>query len=257
MDTFEIVAHRGIPVETAENTLAAFQRAIDLGADAVELDVRLTSDSIPVIYHYYYLEEITSAGGPIFAFTREQLKGARVSCRNTTGAEVGSIPTLREALEAFAGRIGLEIEIKGPEPEAPQIIGGILRDFKSLWDTMEITSYQPALLLAFQSICPGIQADLLYPRSPRWMRSDVMLYEAVHLSRLAHARAVHLHPSQLSWEAISILHDGGFEVHAWDVNDEESLAQAWQFGISRLCTDDFAQALTFRNELLKGGHRAD
>ncbi|MBN1218885.1 MAG: glycerophosphodiester phosphodiesterase [Anaerolineae bacterium] len=57
---FEIVAHRGAPTEVApENTIPAFQRAIDLGADAVELDVRLTADHVPVVYHYFYLEEAT------------------------------------------------------------------------------------------------------------------------------------------------------------------------------------------------------
>ena len=51
MNRFEIVAHRGIPTEAPENTLASFQRAIELGADAVELDVRLTSDKVPVVFH--------------------------------------------------------------------------------------------------------------------------------------------------------------------------------------------------------------
>ena len=66
MKNFEIVAHRGIPTEAPENTIASFQRALELGADAIELDVRLTADKIPVVYHYFYLQENTSASGPIF-----------------------------------------------------------------------------------------------------------------------------------------------------------------------------------------------
>ena len=58
MSTFEIVAHRGVPNEYPENTLTSFERAIELGADAVELDVRLTKDKIPVVYHYYYLDMV-------------------------------------------------------------------------------------------------------------------------------------------------------------------------------------------------------
>jgi glycerophosphoryl diester phosphodiesterase len=57
MNHFEIVAHRGISTEAPENTMASFRKAIELGADAVELDVRLPADKIPVVYHYYYLQE--------------------------------------------------------------------------------------------------------------------------------------------------------------------------------------------------------
>ena len=49
MKEFEIVAHRGVHDEFPENTLPAFERAIELGADAVELDVRLTADGVPVV----------------------------------------------------------------------------------------------------------------------------------------------------------------------------------------------------------------
>jgi glycerophosphoryl diester phosphodiesterase len=62
MHTFEIVAHRGVATQYPENTIPAFLRAIELGADAVELDVRLTKDKIPVVYHYYYLDKIGSLG---------------------------------------------------------------------------------------------------------------------------------------------------------------------------------------------------
>ena len=49
MPYFEVVAHRGVPTEAPENTIPSFQRAIDLGADAIEFDVRLTHDLVPRI----------------------------------------------------------------------------------------------------------------------------------------------------------------------------------------------------------------
>ena len=55
--TLEVVAHRGVAEHAPENTLPAFLRALAVGADAVELDVRLTRDRVPVVYHYYYLDE--------------------------------------------------------------------------------------------------------------------------------------------------------------------------------------------------------
>jgi len=252
MNQFEIVAHRGIPTEAPENTIASFQQAVDLGADAIELDVRLTSDQIPVVYHYFYLQENTSSSGAIFNFTLEQLRNVEVLCKNNPAAKVGHISTLPEILESFGGKIGLEIEIKGPEPEASEIIGMVLNKFKKLWNTIEITSYEPALLLAIQKICPGLTVDLLFPRSESWMQLDVVLYQAIHYSRLSHARAVHLHPTQLSETIASALHQQGIEIHAWDVNDEESLEIVTKFGIPRLCTDNFRQAFDFRENISKG-----
>jgi glycerophosphoryl diester phosphodiesterase len=238
MGYFQIVAHRGVPAD-----------AVELGADAVELDVRLTADQVPVVYHNFYLDEITSASGPIFKFTHAQLQGVKVFGKNNPAGQAGVISTLPEILERLGEKIGLEIEIKGPEPESPEIIGAVLNRYKPIWDTLEVTSSQPALLLAIQKICPGLATDLLFPRSESWMKPDVVVYQAVHLARLARARAVHLHPTQLSAAAVTALHRQGFEIHAWDVNDLPSLQLAARLGIPRICTDDFEQARAFRDSL--------
>ena len=119
MKPFEIVAHRGIPVEEPENTIASYQLAIDLGADAIEMDIRLTADLVPVVFHYYYLDKTTTSKGVIFQYTRQELENVEVNCSDNPGAAVGRISSFTDILERFSGRIGMEIEIKGPEPEAP------------------------------------------------------------------------------------------------------------------------------------------
>jgi glycerophosphoryl diester phosphodiesterase len=248
MSKIEIVAHRGVATDAPENTIAAFERAAELGADAVELDVRLTADHVAVVYHYYYLENNSSTSGAIFGFTWKQLQQVEVRSR-TNAAAVGVISTLAEILEIFGGRIGLEIDMKGPEPEAPSIIGAILRKHKGIWHTLEVTSYDPALLLSIQEECPGLATDLLMPRSDAWMKPDVVQHEAIHYARLAHARAVHLHPSMLSAALVKAVRDQGIEVHAWDVNDEQSLGLVADLGIPRLDTDNLTQALVFRDAL--------
>jgi len=246
MTHFQIVAHRGIPDEAPENTLASFERAIQLGADAVELDVRLTADGVPVVFHYYYLEMCTTAAGPIFNFSLEQLRPVQVFCKDNPAAPRGRISTLVEVLEAIGGRIGLEIEVKGPEPEAPGIIGRVLRDFSPLWERIEVTSYEPALLLAIREICPGLTVDLLFPRSEPWMKLDVTAYQAAEHARLAHTRAVHLHPTQLTEQVVRSIRGRGIEIHAWDVNDEAALRLVSELGIPRICTDRFLLAKEFR-----------
>jgi glycerophosphoryl diester phosphodiesterase len=253
---FEITAHRGVHTEFAENTLPAFERAIELGADAVEFDVRLTRDLVPVVYHYFYLEDRYSVpplegsaglAGTVFDYTWEELQRAQAA----GGESVQSrrIPLFREVLEALAGHIGLEIEIKGPEPECVDIIATVLQDYHHLWDSMELTSYEPALLLAMQEHCPGVPTDLLLPRSESWMKLDVVAHLAIHRSRLARARAVHLHPTQLSPQVVAAIRSAGIEVHAWDVNDEASLSLSAELGMPRICTDYLGQAQAFRQRM--------
>ncbi len=249
MKPFEIVAHRGIPGEAPENTIASYQLAIELGADAVEMDIRLTADLVPVVFHYYYLDKTTTSKGVIFQYTRQELENVEVTCSGNPGAAAGRISSFADILERFGGRIGMEIEIKGPEPEAPILIGRILNRYKKLWDTIEVTSYEPALLLAIREICPGITVDLLYPRTEAWKGPEVILHEAIHLSRLAQARAVHLHPSQLSEEMVKILKSRGIQTHAWDVNSVDALAFVTGIGIPRICTDEFRMAHAYRERI--------
>lgn len=248
MAHFAIVTHRGITTKAPENTVAAFQAAVELGADAIELDVRLTADQVLVVYHYYYLDGATTGRGPIFAFTLDQLRDLRVLDRSNPDSPGEKIPTLYEVLERFVGRIGLEIEIKGPEPEAPAIVAAALQRFIQHWPMLEVTSYEPAFLLEMRRLCPGLAVDLLVPRSEPWMNLDVVAYQACHRARLAQARAVHMHPTQLSAEVVQGIRERGIDVHAWDVNDDAGLRTAAAFDILRVCTDDFPRACAYRKQ---------
>jgi len=251
MKPFAIVAHRGITTDAPENTITAFQRAVDLGADAIELDVRLSSDRIPMVFHDYYLEGVTSVSGPIFNYSAEQLREVVVHNRNRPGPITDRIPTLPEVLEQFGGKIGLEIEIKGPEPEAPGIIGNVLRKYKNHWGLISVTSFEPALLLAIQKECPGISSDLLFPLSEPWMKPDVVAYQAIQSARLAQAGVVHLHTTQLIDEVVNPIQRQGIEVHAWDVDDLHSLEQAVDLGVKRICTNNFQQAMNYGARISK------
>jgi len=243
---FRVVAHRGVTAAAPENTMAAFRRALELGIDAVELDVRLTRDQRPAVYHYYYLDGFTTGSGPIFERTAADLGSLRVLDRD--GAASHRIPMLDEVLDEFAGRIGLEIELKGPEPDAARIVGLLLARFRSSWNTIEVTSFEPAILASLRADCPDIAAALLYPRSEDWMRQDVVAYAALQRARLATADAVHLHPSQLNEEVVATIRAGGVEVHAHTVNDERSLQLAVALDLPWICSDEPERALVFRRE---------
>jgi glycerophosphoryl diester phosphodiesterase len=246
---FEVVAHRGVADGVPENTIAAYRRALELGADAVELDVRLSKDRVPVVFHNFYLDGTTNASGPVFEYESLQLRELELLGAREDLGDQCRIPTFREVLETFAGRLGLEIEIKGPEPESPEMVARELEPFRHLWKTMEVTSYEPALLLDIGRRCPGLATDLLQHRSEEWMKLDVVAYVAIQSARLAGARAVPLHPTQLSVEVVDAVRSAGIEVHSWDVNDEVRLGMIHELGIPKFDTDDLALALEFRESL--------
>src|SRR5438046_4645312 len=98
----QIVAHRGITDNARENTMPAFARALDLGADAIECDVRLTRDRVPVISNPVSFAGAASLRGPISAYTLAELRGDALY----------EMPTLADVLDRFCGYIGLEIHLK-------------------------------------------------------------------------------------------------------------------------------------------------
>lgn len=242
---FEIVAHRGAAQSAPENSLPAFLAAVELGADAVELDVRLSADRIPFVYHYFYLDEITTLKGPVFQHTWSELKGARFA--QTAGQTIleTRISSLDEVLEALEGRIGLEIEVKGPEAFSVDVIAEVLQNHPKALSNLEITSYEPMLLERLRKCLPGVSTDLLIPLNEPWMKADVMAYSALQRGKLSGARAVHLHASQLSREVVGYIREGGVEVHAWGVNDFQGFETARFLNIGRICSDALSLAVQY------------
>ena len=96
-----VIAHRGASWDEPENTLPAFERAIEVGADFVEFDVQCASDGALVVFHDTMLDRLTPLSGPL---RRRPLAELR---------DVG-IPTLEDVLELTAGRVGVMAELKSP-----------------------------------------------------------------------------------------------------------------------------------------------
>jgi glycerophosphoryl diester phosphodiesterase len=123
-----VVAHRGAAADAPENTMPAYQLAVDLGADAVEVDVHLTADGKLALIHDETLDRTTNLTGPIAAMTMAQIR--RADAGYHFEAADGSfpfrgkklrVPTLAEVLAWLPAGVGLVVEIKAREAVAPTI----------------------------------------------------------------------------------------------------------------------------------------
>ncbi|MDD3178891.1 MAG: glycerophosphodiester phosphodiesterase [Opitutaceae bacterium] len=108
------IGHRGAPDEAPENTLASFRRALALGVDAIELDVRVTRDGMPVVIHDSTLGRLTGRPGRVTGETWREIRTRRVG-----GTE--PIPRLGDVLAICRGRTMVQIEIKAGVPVVPVI----------------------------------------------------------------------------------------------------------------------------------------
>src|SRR5688500_10214347 len=105
--TPEIIGHRGAPREQRENTLAGFRRALELGADGIELDVHATRDGTIIVHHDF---EVSGRDGA--APLRIDTSTAEELAAHAAGAGL-ALPTLAAVLDEVAGRATVYVELKG------------------------------------------------------------------------------------------------------------------------------------------------
>ncbi len=107
-----VIAHRGASAIAPENTLAAFQLAMDARADAIELDVRLTADGNVVVIHDAHLKRTTNGKGLVEQSSTGRIKSLSAGSWFGDRYSEERVPLLSEVLELVMGKIGIDIELK-------------------------------------------------------------------------------------------------------------------------------------------------
>lgn len=133
-----VVAHRGAHLGIPENTLAAYQKAIDLGCDFVEIDVRATKDAQLVSIHNSTVDAYTTgAEGPVRNFTLAQLKALDIGSRVGLQWREERVPTVEEIFRLCQGKIGVYLDVKEPAV-IPALLALVRRygfERRALWYT--------------------------------------------------------------------------------------------------------------------------
>ena len=161
-----IVAHRGDVTNAPENTIPAFRSALDLGADAIELDVRLTRDEKIVVFHDRCLNRTSNGRGPVNQQTLVEVRGLDVGSWFGLGFRGEQTPTLDEVFESlpadFLINVEMKVIMKGMKLIAHRVAEVVQRHAR--WDSTLVASFNPIALYHLRKIEPKISRGYIWSR---------------------------------------------------------------------------------------------
>ena len=174
-----IFAHRGASANAPENTLAAFELAVRLGAKAIELDTMLSRDGIPVVIHDHTLERTTNGHGLVSDHDLSDLIQLDAGSWFSEAFNDEKIPLLREVLERFSHNILINIELKNYHAPHDTLTETVIKlvDELDVWDSVLFSSFLPRNLKLIQKQKPEAKVALLCPSGIKgWIfRSSIYL----------------------------------------------------------------------------------
>lgn len=148
-----VIAHRGASAYAPENTLAAFDLALQMGACQLELDVQLTADEHIVVIHDDTVNRTTNAVGLVISYTLAALKDLDAGSWFGTQFVGERILTLEEVLKRYKGRVHFHIEIKGQSPNLSSRTADLIRKY-GMQEQVTITSFQKERLEEMRNYAP-------------------------------------------------------------------------------------------------------
>ena len=258
------IAHRGARSLAPENTLAAARKALEVGADMWELDIRLTADGELIVLHDSTLERTSNVRDVfpdrepwlVHEFRLDEIRlldfgswfskhdpFGQIAAGVVTESELADyagepVPTLREAL-AFTlehdWQVNLEIKDLSEDPGRPHIVEKVVSLLQE-WDMVDqvlISSFPQDYLAQVRKIHHKFATALLVSKSNP---------HPGELLRELGARAYHPRKTAVRFKDIALLVCLGFGVHVWNVNDQKTMRRLVKAGVSGIFTD-FPQEL--------------
>ena len=230
-----VIAHRGFSGVAPENTLIAFQKAIEIGADMLEFDVLHSRDGHIVVIHDDTLDRTTNGHGGVSDYSLAELKQLDAGSWFSPEFANERIPTLREALELTRGKIRVNIEIKFEAVNLVQFGPGIEDEIVDLVEELGmeqdvmVSSFHPMAVERIKKRNPNIVTALLY--------HDVIKKSPSAI--LKGLRADGFNPSlkHVKPQHIDEAHAAGHPVTVYTVNQAEDLQTLINWGVDGIFTD--------------------
>lgn len=225
-----IVAHAGASACAPENTMAAFNLALEQGADSIELDVNLSSDLVPVVIHDHTLDRTTDGKGLVGERSLAELKQLDAGRWFGDSFAGERIPSLEEVLRWAKGRVPLHIEIKNNPIRYPDIASKIVGTLEQvdMMEEVEVFSFDHTVVRDVKRMCPGLATGVCYAADP---------VDHLVLAQMAEANALHPHWATLRKEVVADAHREGLFVAVWTVNDPQVARLMAQWKVDGIATD--------------------
>jgi glycerophosphoryl diester phosphodiesterase len=230
----EVFAHRGAKAIAPENTLPAFEQAIALGADGIELDVQCSKDGVLVVMHNFTVNETTNGQGRVAELTAAELgKLDAGSHFNAQFSNVG-VPTLEEVLALTAGKIKLNIEVKSQDPMGGNEVDPLVELIQAgnLYDQVIVSSFNPVTLIKLRHVDPQVAVGLLYAgqQLPAFLRE-------LWLSPILRPEAFHPHHTLIDEEYTVWARAIPAAINTWTVNDPDEARRLASLDVDTIISD--------------------
>ncbi len=245
-DKFLVIAHRGGIRLGPENTLLTYERAVELGIDVIELDVRVTKDKQLIVLHDDTVNRTTNGRGPVHALTLKQLKdldaGFHWSPDNGRtfpfrGQKL-KVPTLAEVFKAFPEmRVNIEIK-KSQEQWVPDLCRQIQQS--GMTAKVMVASFDSDTLVEFRKHCPEVATSVGTSEAIYFFGLQKMHLESIYTPK---AQALQV-PEKLdnmkvvTRRFLEAAHSRNMRVHVWTVNDTAAMQRLLNLGVDGIMTDD-------------------
>ena len=240
-----VIAHRGGLGLNPENTLAAFKKAEELGADIIELDIHTSKDGQLVIMHDETIDRTTDGSGKVRDYTLSELKGFDAGYRWTADsgktfpfrAKGLQIPTLAEVLSEIKNT-AIIIEIKQSKPSLIKPLCELIKKH-GLENKVIVASFSNKALLEFRSAFPQVATSTTKSEAVKFFILN-QFYLAGFYSPAAVALQVpeYYQGTKIVTERfIKTAKKQNIEVHAWTINDEADMKRMISLGVEGIVTD--------------------
>lgn len=243
MNKTEVFAHRGSKGTHPENTLAAFEEAVRVGSDGIELDVQLSQDHELVVIHDETVDRTSNGEGLVRELSLQELKQLYAGSWLNKDYAGCRIPTLQEVFDflngcQFKGILNIELKTNhyaypGIEEKMIELIDKTKPQFKIVF-----SSFNYQTLIRLKKLNPAVEIALLFEKDGR----DLLVLDVDILVTMWHP--------DLSWYREKAATDGVKRaVRLWTVNQDQELNYCFDQGVSGIITDYPEKALALRNQL--------
>jgi glycerophosphoryl diester phosphodiesterase len=229
-----IFAHRGASAHAPENTMAAFELALAQGADAIELDVKLSSDGYVIVHHDDTVNRMTNGKGRIQDLSLAELKTLDAGSSFSEKFKGETIPTLEEVFEAVGKRTFINVELTNYKTRRDALVETVCMLVKKhqMQKHVIFSSFFASNLSKARSYLPEVPRGLLALRGflGAWARSFGFVFGKY--------QALHPYLTDMTLQEVARVHRLNRRLHVWTVNQEEDMRRLFGWGVDGVFTDD-------------------